>query len=159
MSDDNIATLRRHVVALLEGGHAFAKPARILGEVPLEARGTRVEGFEHTLWQLLEHMRIDQRDILDFCVAAEYSELEMPDDYWPQADAPASDDEWNASVASYLENLDEAKRITLDDSIDLFAIVPRGTTQTWLRLLIAMAEHSAHHLGQFIMLRKMLGVW
>jgi hypothetical protein len=161
MTPDTSASLRTAIASLLSGGNAFAAPARIVGDVPASARGTRLDGFGRSLWELLEHLRIDQRDLLDLCTAKEYTELNVPDDFWPQTIAPPDDDAWDASIASYLEDLDHAKRIALDASIDLFAIVPRGTspTQTWARYLMLIAEHNAYHLGQFVAARKMLGAW
>jgi uncharacterized damage-inducible protein DinB len=159
MTTEQNTALRQHLVALLEGGQAYAKPERILAKVPAEARGRRPDGGDHSLWQLLEHLRISQRDILDFCVAAEYDELKWPDEYWPTSVEPTSESAWDDSVRLFLDDIDEAKRIAADESIDLFTVVPHGSTQTWLRELLLIADHNAHHLGQIITLRKLLGVW
>jgi hypothetical protein len=161
MTADNIASLRKSIASLLEGGNAFAAPARIVGEVPPHVRGVEVAGLGRSLWQLLEHLRIDQRDLLEYCLAEEYTELTVPDDFWPKTTAPESDEAWDAALAAFLEDLDHAKRLALDESIDLFAIVPRGTrpSQTWMRYLMLIAEHNAYHLGQFVVARKTLGAW
>ena len=103
-------------------------------------------------------MRIDQRDILDFCSAEQYSEPSA-ESLWPSDSAPATDALWTESVAQFLEDLDRAQRFAQDESIDLLAVVPRGSTQTWLRELMLVAEHNAYHLGQFVAMRKLLGVW
>lgn len=160
-------TLRTHIVALLAGGQAFATPERILASIPPEARDVRPHGLEHSLRDLVEHLRIAQRDILEFCGLGEYSELKWPEDYWAtpvpserdRANDAALDDVWRASVEGFLGDLSEAKRLALDPAIDLFAIVPHGTTQTFLRELLVITDHNAHHLGQVIQLRKLIGVW
>lgn len=158
MTTAELSTLRKDLVALLEGGQAFAKFSRIFGDVPPHARGVRVDGFEHSLWQLLEHIRIDQRDILDFCTTPEYLGLK-PEEFWPTETVPPSDSAWEASVALFFQDLNRAKQLALDNAIDLFSTVRAGTSQTWLRGLMLIAEHNAHHLGQFVALRKILGVW
>lgn len=122
-------------------------------------RGRRIDGFEHSLWDLLEHLRISQRDILAFCVAETYEEIEWPKEYWPKSQEPPSEEEWEKSLAGFVLDLDAAHKLAVDPAVDLFAIVPHGTTQTWLRELLLIADHNAHHLGQVIVLRKQLGIW
>ena len=157
MTPTSISTLRNDLASLLEGGHAFATPSRILGDVPAHARGARVEGYEHTLWDLLEHMRIDEQDILDICTSTTFRML-SPEEFWPARSAPESDEEWSESIDAFFRLLERARSLALDESIDLMSAVPNGT-QSWLRMLMLLAEHNAHHLGQFVVLRKMLGVW
>jgi uncharacterized damage-inducible protein DinB len=161
MTQQQQQILRQSIVALLSGGNAFTPVEKIVTGVPEHARGQRIEGFGHSLWDLLEHIRIDQREILDFCDADEYRELKWPEETWPASHEPPSTEAWDASVATFLAELERAKRQALDESIDLFATVRHATrpTQTWLRELLLIAEHNGHHLGQFIALRKMLGVW
>lgn len=159
MDTEQLTALRNHVRALLDGGQAFAKPEKIVADIPQEARGRRPDGGDHSLWQLIEHVRLTQRDILDFCVAESYTEPEWPKDYWPTSTEPADDAQWQKSVEAFLRDLDEARKLAVDQAVDLFAIVPHGTTQTWLRELLLIADHNAHHLGQVIILRKLLGVW
>lgn len=159
MTPDNLTALRSHLLALLEGGQAYAKPETILAGIPAEARGRRLDGLGHSLWDLLEHLRIAQRDILDFAVAERYVELEWPRQYWPESAEPPDDTAWNHSVETFLLDLDEARKLAVDPGVDLFAVVPHGTTQTYLRELLLIADHNAHHLGQIIALRKLLRVW
>jgi hypothetical protein len=159
MNSEQLTALRSHLLALLEGGQAYAKPETIVAGIPVEARGRRPDGLDHSLWQLLEHLRLSQRDILDFCVAEAYKELDWPGEYWPASAEPPDDEAWEKSVAGFLLDLDEAKKLVVDPNVDLFAIVPHGTTQTWLRELLLVADHNAHHLGQMIIVRKLLGAW
>jgi hypothetical protein len=151
--------LRRHLGAMLDGGHAYARAEGIVGDVPVEVRGRVPQGGDHSLWELLEHLRIAQRDILDFCVAPSYDELRWPDEYWPKSVEPQNEEEWNRSVRGFLDDLAEARRLAVDPSIDLYAVVKHGTTQTWLRELLLIAEHNAYHLGQIVVVRKLLGAW
>lgn len=159
MTNKQHPDLRTHLVALLEGGHAFAKPQTILENIPATIRGRRPDGFDHSLWELIEHLRISQRDILDFCVADEYIEHKWPDEYWPATAEPPSAAAWDESVAAFLADIDETRRLAVDESIDLLSVVPHGTTQTYLREILLIAEHNAHHLGQVIAVRKLLGTW
>jgi hypothetical protein len=105
-----------------------------------------------------QHLRHDQRDVLEYCCAARH-ESKSDADLWPSSVEPPDDATWERSVRAFLDDLAEVRRIAADPSIDLFAAVPRGTTQTWLRMLQIIAEHNAYHLGQFVMLRRMLGAW
>jgi hypothetical protein len=160
MNDEQLTSLRNHVVALLAGGQAYPMPERIFADIPPHARGARPEGIANTIWDLLEHMRRDQRDILDFGLAETY-ELKPASYLWPETHEPPSESAWDESVRSFLADLDEARRLAADPSIDLLATVRHAThpAQTWLRELILISDHNAYHLGQIVQLRKLLGVW
>ncbi|HVK39610.1 MAG TPA: DinB family protein [Candidatus Kapabacteria bacterium] len=159
MNTDQLTSLRNHLAALLEGGHAYARPETIVAGIPADVRGTRPNGVDHSPWELLEHLRIAQRDMLDFSVAPTYEEIAWPKDYWPATPAPPNDETWDESVAAFLSDLDVARRLAVDEGVDLFAVVPHGTTQTYLRELLLIADHNAHHLGQLILVRKLLKAW
>ena len=128
--------------------------------IPADKRGARATGFEHSPWQLVEHLRIAQDDILDFCVNAKYvHSMKWPDDYWPKNPAPPNDKAWTESIASYHRSLEGMKRIARDVT-DLTASVPTGKpNQTYLRAILLVADHNAYHVGQIVAVRRALGVW
>ena len=125
-----------------------------------DKRGARPPGFEHSVWQLVEHLRIAQEDILEFCVNPKYEHnLNWPDDYWPKNPAPEDDKTWIQSIASFERTRDELKQIARDVT-DLTAPVPTGNgTQTYLRAILLAADHVAYHVGQIVLVRRGLGIW
>jgi hypothetical protein len=122
-----------------------------------ELRGRRPEGLPYSAWELLEHMRLTQRDILDFCVDPKYVEPKSMAEYWPGTAAPGSPGAWDESVAGFRRDLEAVKRIARDR--DLFAAVPQGTGQTFLREIVLLADHNAYTLGQLVLVRRLLGIW
>ncbi len=122
-------------------------------------RGVRVEGFPHSPWELVEHMRIAQRDILDFCRNPAYEEPTWPDDYWPASSEPPSERAWDDAIAAFREDRAALEALATDESIDLFATIPHGNGQTYLREILLVADHNAYHLGQLIAVRRQLGAW
>jgi uncharacterized damage-inducible protein DinB len=151
--------LRDHLVRVLDWEEAHVGFDKAIDGIPADIRGARPTGFEHSPWQLLEHMRLAQDDILDFCINAHYvHSLKWPDDYWPAA-APASDAAWKESVASFTRSRDKMKAIARDVK-DLTAKVPTGkSNQTYLRAILLIADHTAYHVGQLVAVRRALGVW
>jgi uncharacterized damage-inducible protein DinB len=151
--------LRDHLARLLdwEDGHVGFDKA--VDGIPADKRGARAAGFEHSAWQLLEHMRLAQADILDFCVNANYRhDLKWPDDYWP-GPAPSSDAAWEESIRSFTRTREKVKKLAREVE-DLTANVPTGTgKQTHLRAILLVADHTAYHVGQLIALRRALGIW
>jgi uncharacterized damage-inducible protein DinB len=156
MRDD---AFRNHLVRLLDWEEAHAGFDNAVDGIPVDKRGARAAGFEHSPWQLLEHMRLAQEDLLDFCVNAKYEHnLKWPDDYWPEQ-APPSDAAWKASIASFTRSRDRVKSLVRDVD-DLGATVPTGTgEQTYLRAVLLVADHAAYHVGQLVALRRALGIW
>jgi uncharacterized damage-inducible protein DinB len=122
-------------------------------------RGVRVEGFPHSAWELVEHMRLAQYDILDFCRNPKYEELTWPDDYWPSSPEPPSEKAWDDSIAAFREDRAALEALAADESIDLFAKIPHGSGQTYLREILLAADHNAYHIGQLVAVRKQLGAW
>jgi hypothetical protein len=122
-------------------------------------RGVRPQGFPHSAWELLEHLRLAQEDILEFCVSDSYRHREWPKQYWPAAPEPPSDEAWETSIIAYRKDRLELQRLTLDESIDLAAAVPYGTGQTWIRELVLVLDHAAYHVAQLVMVRQALGAW
>lgn len=122
-------------------------------------QGQTPTGLPYSPWQLLEHLRITQHDILDFCVNPDYQEIEWPAAYWPRSAAPPSAEAWSDSVAAFQKDRDALKALALDPAIDLNAKVPAGTEQTYLREILLVADHTAYHLGELVVVRRALGAW
>ena len=151
--------LRQHVVKLLKGGDAHADFEKVVKDFPADLRGNRPEGAEHSPWEVLEHLRIAQWDILDFSQNAEYKEPKWPDEYWPKTAAPADEKAWDQSVIAFRSDLKAMCDLVADERTDLFAKIPHGDGQTVLREALVVADHNAYHLGELVLLRRMLGAW
>ncbi len=151
--------LRDHLARLLDWEDAHVGFDRAVDGIPADTRGARAPGFEHSPWQLVEHMRVAQDDILDFCLNANYThDLKWPDDYWP-GPTPPSDAAWEEAVASFTRSRETVKALARDVE-DLTAKVPTGTgSQTYLRAILLVADHAAYHVGQLVALRRALGIW
>jgi len=156
---DRDQRLRDHLAKLLEweDGHVSFE-ASVEGLDP-RLRGAMPDGLPHSPWQMLEHLRRTQHDILEFCRGARYVQPKWPDDYWPRTAAPASDAEWEASVAGFLRDREALRDLARDPAIDLFGLVPNGDGQTYLRELLLVADHNSYHVGQMILIRRALGTW
>jgi uncharacterized damage-inducible protein DinB len=155
--DDRL--LRAQLVNLLDSKDAHATfDAAVKGVAP-KLRGVVPVGWAYSAWQLLEHLRLAQADILAFCGDAKYRDMKWPDDYWPRRPAPPSAAAWTASIARFRRDRRTLQRLARDPRIDLAAIVPNGTTQTYLREILLVADHNAYHIGQLVALRKQLGIW
>jgi hypothetical protein len=152
--------LQQHLLDLLnfKGAHAgFDEAVRGLA-VPL--RGKKIRGVPHTAWQLLEHMRIAQSDILEFSRDAKHVSPKWPEGYWPEAATPPSGGAWNKSILSFRRDLDELKKLVANaDEEHLYARIPHGDGQTLLREALLVADHNSYHLGQLILIRKIVGAW
>ena len=159
MANKNDAALREHVLNLLREGHAHATFEQAVKNLPVELRGKVPKGAEHSPWQLLEHLRLAQLDILDFSRNANYQALKWPDDYWPKEKAPADEKAWDKSVRAFKRDLKAMCALVEDPKTDLFAKIPHGDGQTILREALLMADHNAYHVGQLVLVRKMLGAW
>lgn len=151
--------LRHHLEELLGAESAHRSFEAAVDNFPPELRGRIPDGLPYSPWQLLEHVRISQKDILDFCVDEAYVELEWPTDYWPPSEAPATPDEWTDSIRSYRRDRERLMALLMNREIDLMARVPNGDGQTYLREFLLVADHTAYHTGQLILIRKLLGCW
>ena len=157
---ESTSALRDHLVRVLDWEDAHVGFDQAVDGIPPDKRGARPEGFEHSPWQLLEHIRIAQADILDFCINRAYAHtMKWPDDYWPTDPAPPSQQAWTDSVASYTRAREELKRLT-GEVEDLTAKVPTGKgNQTYLRAILLTADHTAYHVGQLVAIRRALDIW
>ena len=151
--------LRKHVFELLEGGHAHLRFDAAIADLPVAMRGARPERVPHSPWRLVEHMRIAQWDILEFSRNPKHVSPEFPAGYWPRGDAPTNDAAWRKSVAGFRADLKAMQTLVEDPGTDLLAPIPWGDGQTILREAMLVADHNAYHLGQLVMLRRLLGAW
>ena len=153
--------LRAQLVRVLDWEEAHVGFDKALSGISEDKRGSHARGFEHTVWQLLEHMRLAQKDLLEFCLDAHYIHaLKWPDDYWPQHAGPPDTKAWNQSIAAFTADREKLKQLALDANVDLSATVPTGKgQQTYLRSILLVADHNAYHLGQIVAVRRALGIW
>ena len=128
--------------------------------IPPRFRGAVPGGFAHSPWQMLEHMRIAQHDILDFCKNPRYTHaMKWPDDYWPKTPGPKNAGAWSGSLAAFRRDRKAMQRLAVDRRIDLFATIPHGSGQTYLREILLVADHAAYHIAQIVDIRRALGIW
>ena len=153
------SAIRDHLVRALAWEEARAGFAKAVAGVPPDKRGARPAGFEHSIWQEVEHIRLAQNDILDFCVNPTYEHtMKWPDDYWPSAEPPDAK-AWDASLAAYTRDLEAMQRVARETP-DLTALVPTGKDgQTFLRAILLVVDHTSYHVGQIVALRRALGIW
>jgi uncharacterized damage-inducible protein DinB len=130
-----------------------------IADMPEDLRGKQPAGLPYSAWQLLEHLRRAQRDILEFCRNANYQELTWPDDYWPSSPAPPSPAAWDESVRQFREDREALQQLAADPNVDLATRIPHGNGQTYLRELVLAADHAAYHIGQLVVVRRLLGNW
>ena len=150
--------LREQLADFLDWKNAHVGLDDAVKGVPPKLRGAVPKGFAHSVWQVVEHVRIAQHDILDFCVNPKYKAKKWPDDYWPKSPAPPSG-AWATSIAQFRRDRKEFERLAADTKIDLLAAIPHGTAQTYLREILLVADHSSYHVGQIVALRRQLGIW
>jgi hypothetical protein len=151
--------VREHVAKLLSWEDAHVSFDGAVANLPEALRGTTPEGLPYSPWQLVEHLRITQRDILDFCLSPAYRELRWPDDYWPKRAAPDSSAAWERSLERYREDRAALQALARDPAVDLGAHIPHGDGLTYLRELLLAADHAAYHLGELVVVRRLLGAW
>ena len=150
--------LREHVLYLLRDGGAHVGFDDAMGDWPLQLAGAKVANFPHTAWMLLEHMRIAQRDILEFSRNRKHVSPAWPEGYWPAAEAPATEKAWTDSMNAFRKDLRAMEKLVADRKTDLYAKIPGGDGQTILREALLVADHNAYHLGQLVTLRKSIGI-
>lgn len=152
-------TLRELLAKLLDGGEAHAPWSTAFAGMPYDLQGRRPEGAPHTAWQLLEHMRIAQWDILEFSRNPKHVSPQFPEGYWPTTEAPPEATAWQKSVDSFGRDLAGMKKLVRDSKTNLFERIAHGDGQTILREVLLAADHNAYHLGQIVLVKKMLGAW
>jgi hypothetical protein len=152
-------TLREQLAKVLAWEDAHASFDAAIKGLPAKVRGKQPPGLPYSPWQLIEHLRITQRDILEFCTNSNYRELHWPDDYWPAGETPPNPDAWDASVRQFTQDRASLQQLSRDPAIDLESAIPHGQGQTYLRELLLAADHAAYHIGQLIVVRRLLSVW
>jgi hypothetical protein len=153
------ASLREHLVKLLDWEDAHAGFDKVVADIPPADRGRQPGGLPYSPWQIVEHLRRTQHDILDFCVNPDYEELAWPDDYWPSSAAPESQKAWDDSIRQFKKDRQALRKLAANTKLDLFARIPHGSGQTYLRELLLVADHTSYHVGELIVLRRLLGNW
>ena len=159
MTSDHDAALRQQLVELIKGGNAHAEFKKSIEDFPAELRGKRPKGSPHSPWELLEHMRIAQWDILEFSRNPEHKSPNWPEGYWPESPEPSDPKAWDRTVNSCCQDMRAMCALVADEKADLYARIPHGDGQTLLREALLVADHNAYHLGQLVLLRRMLGTW
>lgn len=158
MSD--LAGWREIVASTLDWEQAHVNLDRALSELSPELRGRRPAGAPFSIWEEIEHIRICQRDLLDFCRDPDYQHhLTWPADYWPSSPEPPSGEAWAESLEAIRLDREALKRWAVETEVDLTAEIPWGTGQTYLRTVLTASDHAAYHTGQIVLIRKLLGSW
>lgn len=159
MTKDHDRHLRQNLAYLISGGGAHAKFDDVTKNIPPDLRGAKPENFPHTPWMILEHMRIAQWDILEFCRNKKHVSPKWPEGYWPKTAAPPNANVWNKSVQQFQADLQAMIDLVENPKIDLFAKIAWGDGQTILREALLVADHNAYHLAQIVDVRRLLGNW
>jgi len=155
----NEQALREQLLKVIDWEEAHVPFDRAVKGIPPSMRGVVPNGWEHSAWQLVEHIRIAQADILEFSITAKYNAKKWPDDYWPKASAPRNAAAWSKSIAEIRTDRKKLQQLAKNPRVDLTAEIPHGTGQTYLREILLVAAHNSYHIGQIVSLRKQLGIW
>jgi hypothetical protein len=148
------------VASSLDWEEAHIKLENALENLPADVRGKRPDGASHSPWEILEHIRIAQWDLLEFCTNPKYEHtLKWPDDYWPKSPAPANDVEWKKSNETIQQDRDALKNFLIGKGDAATDAIPWGTGQTFLRTVLLAADHASYHLGELVTIRRLLGAW
>ena len=159
MKNDHDHSLRRHLVELLKGGSAHARFDEVIDGLPAKLRGRKPAGMPHSPWMLLEHLRIAQRDILEFSRNPKHVSPDWPQGYWPGTDVSPGAGAWTSSIRAFSQDLKAMQNLVTNPKTDLYARIPWGDGQTILREALLLADHNAYHQAQLVDLRRLLGAW
>ncbi|MFH5832116.1 DinB family protein [Halalkalibaculum sp. DA3122] len=151
--------LRKHLIDQLANEHAHTSFERAVEGLNISDVGIRPNSLPYSIWELVEHLRIAQADILEFSVNPGYEAPKWPDDYWPPEKAPSGNAEWQRSLEAINSDLQEMIDLVKDPGIDLFTPFPHGDGQTLFREAILIIDHNSYHTGQIITIRRLLGLW
>jgi hypothetical protein len=157
--DPHAKQLREHVLYLLDGGGAHARFNDAVKDMPERLRSVKPDRLPHSAWMLLEHLRIAQRDILEFSRNPKHASPKWPEGYWPKTQAPPSPAAWNKSVQQFRKDLKAMQDLVANAKTDLYARIPWGDGQTILRQALLLADHNAYHIAQLIDVRRLAGAW
>ena len=159
MASKNEKALREHLLYLLKGGGAHANFDTAVQGLAAALQGKRPPGAEHSPWEILEHMRLAQWDILEFSRNPKHTSPEWPGGYWPKTQSPPNKAAWSKSVKAFRSDLEAMCQLVSGESTDLFKRIPHGDGQTILREALLIADHNAYHLGEMVLVRRLLGTW
>ena len=148
--------LRDHLLSLLQGRNAHISFDDFVKDFPVRVCGQRIEGLPYTAWQVLEHIRIAQWDILEFCRNAKHVSPKWPKGYWPKPGEPGNEKLWKETVRKFRHDLKQLEDLVADPSIDLFAKIPHGSGQTVLREALLVADHNSYHLGALLVIGRLV---
>jgi hypothetical protein len=151
--------LRKHLVDLLRGGNAHMPFEAAVADFPLQSMNTLPPNVPYSPWRLLEHLRISQWDILDFIRNPQYVWRKWPDDYWPANTARASQAQWNETIAGFQADLKSLDDLVADPVTRLTEEIPHAPGYTILREILVVCDHNAYHIGEFAILRQVMGTW
>jgi hypothetical protein len=152
--------LRAQLAEFVDWHHAHLDFDAAIKGIPPRLRGVVPKGFAHSIWQIVEHIRIAQADILNFCVNPRYvHDMKWPDDYWPRTPAPKSAAAWTKAIGAIRRDRKAMQRLAVNPRIDLFAKIPHGSGQTYMRELLLVGDHAAYHIAQIVDVRRALGNW
>src|SRR5215831_595898 len=151
--------MRAELAKALAWGEAHADFDKAVKDFPPALRGRRAHGLPHSAWELLEHLRLAQHDILDFSRNAKYKELTWPDDYWPASPEPPDEEAWDKSVAAFRRDRKALQKMAADPKLNLARKIPHGDGQTYMREILLVIDHNAYHVGELVLLRRLLGAW
>ncbi len=152
-------TSRDLLLEQLGGKNAHVDFDQAVQGLTYKQAGINVEGVPHTIWELIEHIRISQADILEFCKNPDYEAIDWPDDYWPEASAPNDKNELEESIQAVRDGIEEMRELVRDPDNDLQAIFSHGDGQTLFREAMLIVDHNAYHIGQIVLIRRLLGNW
>jgi uncharacterized damage-inducible protein DinB len=147
------------VAAALSWEQAHVSFERAVAGLPAELRGRRPADYPHSVWELVEHIRIAQLDLVEYMEGPDHEVLTWPEGYWPEHAAPPTQGAWDESVAAVLRDRDRLAAIATREELDLTAAIPWGEGRTYLRTVLLAVDHTAYHVGQIVAVRRLLGVW
>ncbi len=157
MKNDKL--LRENLLELLKGGGAHLDFEAAVKDMPADLQGKKPQGGVHSPWEILDHLRIAQWDILEFSRNPKHVSPEFPSGYWPSTQAPPDKKAWDKSVNVFRADLKAMIDLVANEATDLFAPIPNGEGKNILREALVLADHSSYHLGELVLLRRMLGAW
>ena len=156
MSISQSEALREQLLHSMRGDQSHIEFESVIGDFPVKLAGRKPGGVPHSAWQLLEHMRLAQNDILEFSRKPKYVSPDWPEGYWPETDTPPNDKAWESSVDAFRKDFKTMQRMIRDTKRNLYARIEGGTGQTFLREVLVLSAHNSYHLGQLMFLKKML---
>ena len=157
MTNDEV--LRDQLLQLLRGGNAHMSLDQAVVDFPPGSMNSYPQDVSYTPWHLLEHIRLSQRDILDFIENPDYEWLPFPEGYWPKQSEQADQKRWNTTLQGIKDDLGALERIIENPDTDLYSDLPHAKGYNILREVLIVADHNAYHIGEFGILRQIMGTW